>query len=79
MADAGLSTYARLIRKGMFEKFQQGESGPRTNARSTALPGFTRGSLGSMGATGYRNRNPNAAVDKDRDFLRQTIMDAFKG
>ena len=76
----GLSVLARLLRDGQFEKFNTGESGPRTNSRMPALPGFTRGSLGSSGSTfGPKTRNPEAQEDEERAMLNNPLMISFLG
>lgn len=73
----GLSTLARLMRRGAFEEFEEGLEGPRYSAMPTAKPGFTRGSLGS---TGVRSpgapltRNSDAQEDEDRESIMQMFM-----
>jgi hypothetical protein len=45
-----------------------------------ALPGFTRGSLGSSGSTfGPKTRNPEAQEDEERAMLNNPLMISFLG
>lgn len=73
MSTYGLSTAARLKRQGAFEHFNTGERGPRASARMPALPGFTRGTLGSTGVRSPGrplSRNPDAKEDEERAIIR---------
>lgn len=74
-----LSVLARIHRKGMFQQFVTGESGPRSSAMPTALPGFARGALGSQGSTTLKTRNVNAGEEKEREHMQSPIFQAFLG
>jgi hypothetical protein len=74
----GLSVLARLIRKGTFAEFQQGVAAARVDPKMPALPGFTRGTLGSTGSRfGPKTRNSDAQDDQDRQMIGSPIMRAF--
>ena len=78
----GLSTYARLMRRGAFAEFETGLESKRFSAYMPARRGFTRGSLGSTGvrAPGApQTRNPDAQTNEDRAMIRGSIMQALQG
>lgn len=73
MSTPGLSVLARLKRKGVFEEFETGLESKRFSAYMPAKRGFTRGSLGSTGVRSPgapQTRNPDAAIDADRQILK---------
>lgn len=74
----GLSTLARLLKRGAFEEFETGVDGPRSSPYMPARRGFTRGTLGATGSTfGPATRNPDAQIDEERELLQSPIMHAF--
>lgn len=64
-----LSALARYMRKNRMLKFGTGAHGRRTSPLQPAPEGFTRGSLGSMGSSPLRTRNPDAGENKERSEL----------
>lgn len=76
----GLSTLARLLKKGAFTEFETGLESARFSAYMPAKRGFTRGSLGSTGVRSPgapQTRNPDAQVDEERAMIGNSITRAF--
>jgi len=71
---AELSLLTELMKK---QSPQQGQQGLRGSPRPTAMRGFTRGSLGSMGSTTMKDRNPQAGYQKEMDKIKSPIFQAF--
>lgn len=77
----GLSTLARLMKKGAFAEFETGLESKRFSAYMPARKGFTRGSLGSTGVRSPgapQTRNPDAQADEERSIIRSSILKAFQ-
>lgn len=76
----GLSTLARLLKKGAFAEFETGLESKRFSSYMPARSGFTRGSLGSTGVRSPgapQTRNPDAQANEERQLIGSSIMRAF--
>jgi len=74
---AELSVLVDLVRKMQGAQRQPGKPGARGSARAPAMPGFTRGALGSLGANTYQARDSAAGSNKEREMLQSPIMKAY--
>lgn len=66
-----LSVLARLRRKGRFAEFETGEFKTRTSTHNPARRGFARGTMGVIGSTTLKTRNPDAGEQQDREELQK--------
>lgn len=64
-----LSALARYMRKNRMLRFGTAASGRRVSPMQPAAPGTTRGTMGSMGSSLLKTRNPDAGENKDRRML----------
>jgi len=72
-----LSLVLDIFKKSQGAKQQPGKPGIRLSASAPALPGYGRGSMGTMGAQTFQGRDSAAGMRKDHEMIQSPVFKAF--
>lgn len=72
-----LSLVLDIFKKSQGAKMQPGKPGIRLSASAPALPGYGRGSMGSMGAQTFKGRDSSAGMRKEHEMMQSPVFKAF--
>lgn len=74
---ADLSLILDIFKKSQGAKHQPGKPGFRVSASAPALPGYGRGSMGTMGSRTFQGRDSSAGDRKEHELMQSPVFKAF--
>lgn len=72
-----LSLVLDIFKKSQGAKQQPGKPGIRLSASAPAMPGYGRGSMGTMGAVPFKGRDSDAAARKNFEMMNSPVFRAY--